>query len=405
MKILEINTFNKVVGGVESYVAGMAAQLQARGHRLVPLYLMPEEDHPGLVSGHRGYYLHDLTPHHTDQILHTIQNGRAGEIRRRFRQILDVEKPDLIHCNNIYSPLFIREVQNRVPVVRTVHDYRFLCPRLLKLTVRHNVICEHPMGLACYRERCLNPLSHHDLRHLLLLRWEREVHRDFDHIVVKSEHMKRQLVQAGFSPDQVEVIPLSIDLPEQPLSELLEERDGPPIVLFVGRVAEEKGLDILIRAMARIHSDAVLQVCGDGPATPTLQDLVEQLGLRARVDWLGWQDVEQLRRRYRRCHLCVVPSTWPEPFGLVGLEAMAHARPVIGSDVGGIPEWLDHEHSGLLVPPREVEALTQALERLLFDAELRRQLGQNGRREVETRFRMDIAAGKLLHVFEHHRRL
>ena len=406
MKILEINTFNKVVGGVERYVADMAATLEARGHQLVPLYLMPHEDHPGLSPSHRGYYMPELTPHHLGQIQETFRALAGREIRRRFAQILDQEKPDVVHCNNIYSPVLIRHFFGKVPFVRTVHDYRFMCPNLLKLTERKKELCGSPMGLACYREGCISPLDQHGLRHMLLLRWEREVSKDFDRLIVKSAHMKRQLMQAGVPGHKVEVIPLSITLPEVSRYDGALRRPGAvPTILFVGRVAEEKGLDVLLRALARLDVEFEAIIAGDGPVTEKMQDLASELCIDDRVQFVGWQGGEDLERLYRECHLVVVPSVWPEPFGLVGLEAMANAKPVVAFEVGGIPEWLDHEHSGLLVPVGDEVGLANAMEKLLEDPELAQQLGINGRAEVESRFTMDVAAGKLLHLFEHVRKI
>ena len=404
MKILEINTFNKVVGGVERYVADMAATLEARGHQLVPLYLMPHEDHPGLSPSHRGYYMPELTPHHLGQIQETFRALAGREIRRRFAQILDQEKPDVVHCNNIYSPVLIRHFFGKVPFVRTVHDYRFMCLNLLKLTERKKQLCTFPMGLACFREGCTSPVSHHDLRHMLLLRWEREVSKEFDKLIVKSAHMKRQLMQAGIPGERVEVIPLSITIPEAP-AEPPRDPASPPTVLFVGRIAEEKGLITLLRALARLQTEFRAVLAGDGPVSEQARELSAQLGLGSKVHFVGWKGGEQLYRLYRSCEVVVVPSIWPEPFGLVGLEAMAHAKPVVAFEVGGIPEWLDHEHSGLLVPVGDEVGLADAMEQLLGDPALGRQLGQNGLAEVRARFTMDVAAGKLLHLFEHVRKI
>ncbi len=406
MKILEINTFNKVVGGVERYVFDMAATLEARGHQMVPLYLMPQEDHPGLSPSHRGYYMPELTPHHLGQIRETFRALKGREIRRRFAQILDAEKPDVVHCNNIYSPVLIRDFFGKVPFVRTVHDYRFMCLNLLKLTERKKELCQSPMGLACYREGCISPLDQHSLRHMLLLRWEREVSKDFDKLIVKSAHMKRQLMQAGVPQEKVEVIPLSITLPEVSRYDApLVDPGAPPVILFVGRVAEEKGLDVMLRALARMSAQYEAILAGDGPVTEKMQGLAAELGIADRVRFVGWKGGQELERLYRLCHMVVVPSVWPEPFGLVGLEAMANAKPVVAFEVGGIPEWLDHEHSGLLVPVGDEVGLSQAMEKLLEDVELAQQLGINGRAEVESRFTMDVAAGKLLHLFQHVRKI
>ena len=226
--------------------------------------------------------------------------------------------------------------------------------------------------------------------------------RDFDHIITKSRHMKRQLMQVGFTDEQVEVIPLSILPPLPHEAPAQREPDAPATLLFVGRVAPEKGLNILLRAVRRLSGRVILKVAGDGPSMEDAARLTRELGLQERVDFLGWQSMEELNDLYRWCDMVVVPSVWPEPFGLVGLEAFSHGKPVVGFDVGGIPEWLDHEHTGLLVPVGDVEGLTQAMEKLLCDPELCARMGESGRAEINGRFSMDVAAGKLLSLLENH---
>ncbi len=256
------------------------------------------------------------------------------------------------------------------------------------------------MGWRCLRERCVSPLDHHGLRHLALLRWEQEVSKDFERLVTKSDHMKRQLVRAGIPEHKVQVIPLSIPLPELDPPPRAPDADSIQQILYVGRIAPEKGVDVLVRALARLRGDFVAVLVGDGPAMGDVQQLISRLGLEDSVRLEGWQGGEDLQALYRRSDIVVVPSIWPEPFGLVGLEAMAHAKPVIGSDVGGIPEWLDHEHTGLLVPPANEDALVQALGRLLGNPQLSLQYGLAGRKEAETRFAMEVASSKLLRLFE-----
>lgn len=159
---------------------------------------------------------------------------------------------------------------------------------------------------------------------------------------------------------RVEVIPNGVELPP----DAGEEAD-PPELLYVGRLAPEKGIEELAEAARGLN----LVVCGDGPLRDRLPGA------------LGFVDDAERDRRYRRAAVVVCPSR-REGFGLACAEAMAHGKPVVASAVGGLLDLVVDFETGLLVPPRDPPALRAALERLLADAPLRRRLGAAGRARV-----------------------
>jgi glycosyltransferase involved in cell wall biosynthesis len=155
----------------------------------------------------------------------------------------------------------------------------------------------------------------------------------------------------------VRVIGQGVQLPDA-----VGEPDVPPHVLYVGRLSEEKGL----RELAEAADGLPLVVVGDGP----LRTLVSQA--------VGFVPPGELGPYYERASIVVVPSR-REGYGMVAREAMAHARPVVATAVGGLVDAVEDGVTGVLVPPGDVAALRTALERLLEDAELRRSLGESAR--------------------------
>jgi glycosyltransferase involved in cell wall biosynthesis len=126
-------------------------------------------------------------------------------------------------------------------------------------------------------------------------------------------------------------------------------------------------------------------VCGEGRQLQSLQALTRELGIGERVRFAGWLEPAQLASELASAAVGVVPSLWPEPFGLVGIEALALGRPVIASVTGGIPDWL-HEDVGIGVPPGDARALARALAELLDDTPRRQAMGTAGRALVSSRF-------------------
>src|SRR5207237_990381 len=123
-------------------------------------------------------------------------------------------------------------------------------------------------------------------------------------------------------------------------------------------------------------------------------------GVARRVDLLGWLDGTELAGAYARARVLALPSVWPEAFGLAGLEAVAHGLPVVASDVGGIPEWLDAGQSGELVPPGDATALADALAGLLGDPERADRLGAMGRSRASSNFSIDAHLERLIPLLE-----
>jgi glycosyltransferase involved in cell wall biosynthesis len=176
----------------------------------------------------------------------------------------------------------------------------------------------------------------------------------------------------------VRVAPMGITVPDTTV-----EPDDPPHVLFVGRLSEEKG----VLELAEATRGLPLVVVGDGPLRSRLHGAV------------GLVPPRQLPGYFDRAAVVVCPSR-REGYGVVARQAMAHARPVVATAVGGLAEAIEDGASGLLVPPGDVPALRAALERLLADAELRGRLGSAARERVRERYSRAVAAGATLDAYE-----
>jgi glycosyltransferase involved in cell wall biosynthesis len=226
-------------------------------------------------------------------------------------------------------------------------------------------------------------------------------------VIVQTREEERLLRSLGLALPPVEIIPPGYSPlpapPEGPLPFQDRFRISGPYVLFVGRLASNKGLVELLQAfalLAREDGDANLVLVGeDGGMRSTLESRARGLGLDPRVHFLGHlADDALLAAAYRGAAFTVLPSEY-EAFGLVLLESLAQGTPVIASRVGGIPEFVEDERSGLLVPPGEVDPLAQAMRRLWNDRPLARRLGKHGRTEVVPRYTWDRVVDRLEVVY------
>ena len=249
--------------------------------------------------------------------------------------------PDLVHVHNVVNPAVL-EWAAGLKAVMTVQDHRFFCPGRGKWTADGRV-CGDAMGRdAC--AGCFDDPSYFE-RSLELTRERLEALKRM-RLTVLSSYMRRELIQAGVAAERVAVVP--------PGAYGLARRaraDGPPCVLFVGRVVEAKGIRDAIDAWRRSRSDLPFVVAGTGP----LRREIETAG----IEVLGWLDRRRLCAAYRRAAVVVMPSRWQEPFGIVGLEALTLGTPVAAWDSGGVREW--HPGGELLVSWGDVDGLARAI--------------------------------------------
>jgi len=168
-------------------------------------------------------------------------------------------------------------------------------------------------------------------------------------------------------------------------------------VVFAGRVVTPKGIGVLIRAMPAL--DGELVVCGDGWGLESMRRLARRLGVQERVRFTGWLAPEALAQELADASVVAMPSLWPEPFGLVGIEANAAGRPVVASATGGVVDWLSDGVNGLLVKPGDARALAAALNELLADPARQLQMGAAGRELVAARFSLERHLEQLLDAY------
>jgi glycosyltransferase involved in cell wall biosynthesis len=180
------------------------------------------------------------------------------------------------------------------------------------------------------------------------------------------------------------------------------EADRRPVIVASGRFNREKGFRELLHAMAFVTTPAHLVLIGDGHDRAHLEHQASQTTGGHRITFTGWLVADERDRWLDRALLVAVPSMWPEPFGIVGLEGMAAGKPVVAFDVGGIDTWLAHERTGLLVAPGDIVAFARALSGLLADRAHAERLGAAGREVAATRFALDLHVESLL---GHYRRV
>lgn len=298
---------------------------------------------------------------------------------------------DVAYLHKVESGEWVDSITERMPTVRMFHDHDVVCLRRHKYFPLSSRICHNPIGFDCYRHLCFVQRQRgagFPVRFASVGKKKAEIasNQRVGRFVVGSDFMREQLITNGFERDKIRVIP--------PVPASLASVAPVPMgvareILFVGQVIRGKGVDLLLHALARLEDDWHATVVGSGSHLSHCQALAERLGISDKVTFAGLVPHQQLERFYAAARVVVVPSRWPEPFGMVGLEAMSRARPVVAFAVGGIPDWLVHEQTGLSVNEGDTEGLCAAIARLLDDPQLAETMGARAAQRVGAHFRHD----------------
>ncbi len=375
----------------------VARALRGRGH---DVFFFGTDDPANVEKEYRRYYpsYHDFAAPHVPPAaaLAAIWSRRAA---RNLRTFLREVKPDVAHLHNIsyhLTPSVIAALsRDGVPAVMTLHDYNILCPNHYFYSRGEPCFrCPENSYFACVTRRCikgrLGPSLVGYAAHLIARRTG--VYRRLARLIVPSVFLRERLLAAAFAADRVTLIPPAVDVEETTAAEKGD------YFLYAGRLAPEKGVDMLISAAGLAGGDVHLKVAGAGPAAAALHKLARDAAV-ARVEFLGHVAPEELARTMAAARAVVVPSRWPENTPAVILEAFAAATAVVAARAGGVPEMVADGVEGLLFDPGDVRGLAAALSQLAADDGRARALGEAGRRRLRRDFSFAEHIGCLLSVY------
>lgn len=374
MRVLYVHEQFGAFAGAEANVLATGSALARRGHAVALAHQTATrlQEEPWRETFARRFNL-ESTP------------GRAG-----IEAAVEQFAPDVVFVHKISDLDVLGALaESRVPVVRMVHDHELYCMRRYKYSYWSRRVCNRGMGLHCLVP-CGAFLGRRNAPGLPV-RWvsytakqrELSLNRRFARMVVATEYMKAELLRNGFDADRIDIHP---PVPQSPAAAVQSCFGSRNRIVFAGQLIRGKGVDVLLRALARVSVPFECWIFGDGNHRGYCQALSRRLGLQNRVVFAGFIPADEVRHFYHDCTVAVLSSVWPEPFGAVGLEAMRCGLPVVAFDAGGIREWLIDGRNGFLVPWMDCAAFAARVEQLLTDKALARRMGECGRADAEQRF-------------------
>ena len=393
--ILNVSQNHYIRGGSDRYFFALADLLRKHGHQVVPFTAASPKNEPSEWDPYFPRAADFENPGPIDLLRFLYSRDAAKSIQR----LLNNTNVDIAHFHIYHGKLTASILESLkktgVPLIQTLHDYKLTCPVAVHLS--NDEICEACEGKHFWRalpKRCNRGL----LTRTVLSVTESYVSQmlgaveKFDHFVSVSHFLRKKMISHGIPEDKISTVHNFVDV-----SDITPNFSVGDYILYFGRVHRSKGLLTLIAAAAPLKQ-VPLYIVGDGVGMPEVRRIVEQDGCE-HIQLLGFKQGDELRELILNSICTVLPSEWYENCPMSVLESYAYGKPVIGADIGGIPELIVDGVDGCLVPSGDQEALR---ERLLWMSEHRNEaveMGRTGRHKMETMFNADIHYERIMNVY------
>lgn len=382
MRVLMVHNYYQQPGGEDRVFESEADLLESYGHHVVR------------------YTVHNDAVDTIGPLRAAARAVWSRPAQRALRALVTETRPDIAHFHNTFplvSPAgYVTVRSTGVPVVQTIHNYRWLCPSALFYRDGH--VCEDCLdkrvawpGIvhACYRESRAATATVAAMQTVHRLR--RTLTADVDVFVTLTDFMRDKLIEGGFPAKKIVVKPNAVS----PDPGIGTHMGG--FALFAGRLTHEKGIPTLLDAWRQLPDPPPLRIAGDGP----LADMVARRAEESpAITWLGRQPKEAIDALMRDAKLIIVPSEWYEGAPMVIGEAFAAGAVVLGSDIGGIASMIEHQRTGLLFQPGDSANLAHWVTWAMAHHEEVASIGHAARHEFETRYTPERNYAQLMAVYE-----
>ncbi|MGN0383490.1 MAG: glycosyltransferase family 4 protein [Eubacterium sp.] len=402
MKILFVNKFLYPNGGSETYIFKLGEYLQKMGHE-VQFFGMEHEGR--CVSNHVNMYTSDMDFHtgsKLSKLTYPLKTIYSCEARRKIRYVLDDFCPDVCHLNNFnyqLTPSVILEIKkwsrdtgHKCKIVFTAHDYQLICPNhMLNNPNTHNN-CERCIGghfLNCTKGKCIHgSMAKSLIGTMEAVFWKiKGVYKYIDVIICCSEFMKTKMDTNPLFKDKTIVLHNFIDKVEW------KDTKKKKYVLYFGRFSEEKGVNTLIEVCRNLPYIQFI-FAGTGPLEESINNIDN-------IKNVGFQSGKELEQLIREAKFSIYPSEWYENCPFSVMESQMYATPVLGADIGGIPELICTEagkETGELFESGSASDLKKKIKDLMSDEERMKKFSDNCRNIMFDT--IDEYYGKIINIYK-----
>ena len=378
MRILLVNKLHYLKGGSEKYYFELGELLKEHGHEVAYFSM---KDKKNIKTGDKEYFVEPIDLNKASK-LKAFDVIYSKENKKKMQEALEDFKPDIVHLNNFQRQLSASIIdsikEKNIPIVFTAHDLQAVCPAISMLDNKQE-ICEKCLGgkyKYCFKNKCNKGSTLKSLIGTLEGRYYRKNRiylEKIDHIITPTEFYKGKFAEDGIPIDKVTAIYNYIDVDKYDVDKTDED-----YALYIGRLSKEKGIFNLVQAFRKVKGKK-LYIAGDGPERENIDIMIRQNRLGTKVQLLGFLNSDEIKDKICKATMVIVPSIWYENCPYSVLETLAIGKPIIGSWIGGIPELVRKDKTGLLFEYNNVQELAEKINYLFDNKDVAREFGNNAK--------------------------
>ncbi len=389
MKILIVNKFHYLKGGSEKYYFELAKLLQEKGHEVAFFSMQNEKN---VETGCKEYFVPQIDLNNSSK-LKAFDVIYSKENKKIMEKALDDFKPDIVHLNNFQRQLsasIIDPIKKRnIPIVFTAHDVQAICPAITMLDQNKN-ICEDCMRgkyVNCIKKKCNKGSTLKSIIGAIEGKYYRNkkiYSKKIDYIITPSEFYRKKFIEDGIDENKIEAIHNFVDMN---LYDLDTKDEG--YALYFGRLSKEKGVLNLIEAFSKIEQGK-LYIAGEGEEKENIEKFIKENNLQEKISLLGFLNQDEMKKKIKNCKFVVVPSIWYENCPYSVMETLAIGKPVIGSNIGGIPELVQNNKNGYVYEYNNTQELSDKMKQLFENQKIVDEFSKNAKEIAKELYSKEI---------------
>ncbi len=386
MKILQIHNHYKCHGGEDEVFTAERAMLKQYGHKVISYECINAKIDKYSFFKKINIYFN----------MHWSEDNYL-----KIKKFIRKEKPDIAHIHNTFllitPSVYYACKELNVPIVQTLHNYRFLCPGANFYRSGH--ICEECLKRKNFRKGILNGCWRNSklltaaVARMLRFHYKKGTFKNLiDCYITLSKFSRNKFIEAGFDAEKIAVKPNFV-YPDSGT-----EEGSKQYMLFVGRLSPEKGIQTLLRAWQDLKR-IPLKIVGSGPLKDKIETLIRKSNLR-NVELLGYQSHNETMSLIKKARCLIFPSEWYECFPVTIIEAFACGIPVVASHLGAMKEIVHHEKTGLHFIPGDSKDLRSKIKWVLKNPKKMEEIGKQAKKEYEQKYTAEKNYGILINIYK-----
>lgn len=399
MKILNINKFYYRKGGSEAYYFALADLLRENNHEVIPFSM---KDNKNYETKYSKYFIENISYENMGIKEKAINGAKliySFEAKKKVKNIVNDNTPDIAHLHifqHQLSPSILKEIKkNGTYVVNTVHDLKVICPNYKMLN--DGEICEKCKSdkfINCFKSKCIKGSTVNSMLNTIEA-YTHRILKSYDYVdkfICPSEFYMNKFIEFGIPKEKVVHIPNFVDV-----SKFNPNYEHEDYFVYFGRLSEEKGINTLIKSMKYVNKSKLI-IVGTGPIEKELKEFVVKENIK-NVEFVGFKTGNELENIIKKSRFIVIPSEWYENAPMSIIEAMAYGKAVLGSNIGGIPEFIENNHTGMIFNTKDEIDLASKINHLINEEKQTVEMGKNARIRAEKLYDKTVHYEKIMDLY------